>query len=139
MTEIKLSPITRARMIERKLGRLGYCAKIIKTPKEVLVIANEKGRRWSFDTGVGAGTVIDAQLQVCTFDQNDNLYVILNSRKLRDTIQQLEEWTSPLTKLQAEREYAEAVGRAEMREKARWLLQRYAGIIKQVGFGDTGD
>ena len=137
MTEIILSPITRARMIERKLGRLGYCAKIVKTPKEVLVIANEKGKRWLFDNG--AGTPIDAQLQVCTFDARDNIFVILNSRKLRDTIQQLEEWTSPLTKQQAEREYAEAMGRAEMREKARWLLERYAGVIKQVGFGDTGD
>ena len=137
MTEIILSPITRARLIERKLGRLGYCAKIVKTPKEVLVIANEKGKRWMFDNGVGAP--IDAQLQVCSFDQRDNLFVILNSRKLRDTIQQLEEWTSPMTRLQAEREYAEVMGRAEMREKARWLLERYAGVIKQVGFGDSGD
>lgn len=137
MTEIKLSPRTRARLIERKLGRLGYTAKLVDTGKEILVFANEKTKRWIFENGTASPK--ESQAQVCSFDAGDNLYVILNSRKLRDTIQRLEEWMSPLTMQQAKHEYESTMQRAEMREKARWLLERFADKVKQVGYGSTGD
>ena len=137
MTHIELSPRTRARLINERLGSKGYVAKLIKTDKEYIVFANEKARRYA-NNGQINGTV-DCQLQVCTFEGDDKLYVILNSKKMRDQVDQLERMLDPVEAMKIAKEYETTSQRLEMHEKSRWILERFAGLVSQIGYGSTGD
>lgn len=138
MNDIILSPRTRLRLINERLGKRGYAAKAFKNEKgEYTVFANEKARRYC-NNGQISGAV-DIQLQVCTFEGNDNLYVILNSKKMRDQVEQLELMLDPVEAMKIAKEYETTSQRLEMREKARWILERFSGLVSQIGYGSTGD
>ena len=137
MIDIELSPRTRARLINERLGHKGYTAKIIQTPNEYIVFANEKTKQYAWNGPTAA--VRDTSLQVCSFDSDDNLYVILNSKKMRDQVDQLQRLLDPVEAMRIAREYETTSQRLEMREKSRWLLERFAGLVSQIGYGSTGD
>lgn len=139
MIEIKLSPRGRERLINRKLGKRGYSAKTIHTGKEYIVFANEVGKVFVNNDTQTAAASAPAEHQICTFNETDNVYIIMNSKKLRDSIAQLELMKSPIEAMRIAKEFEENSQRAELREKARWLMERFAGIVKQIGYGDTGD
>jgi hypothetical protein len=119
------------------LGRKGYVAKIVQTPNEYIVFANEPMK--SAASNGNACNIVSTQGQICTFDNDDNLYIILNSRKMRDQINQLELMLDPIKAMEIAREYETTSQRLEMREKSRWILERFAGLVSQIGYGSTGD
>lgn len=137
MIDIELSPRTRARLINERIGRKGYIAKIVQTPKEYIVFANEPMK--SAASNGNACKIIPTQGQICTFDSDDNLYIILNSRKMRDQVDQLEKMLDPVKAMEIAREYETTSQRLEMREKSRWILERFAGVCTQIGYGTCGD
>ena len=137
MIHIELSPRTRASLINDRIGRKGYVAKIVQTPKEYIVFANEPMK--SAASNGNACNIVSTQGQICTFDNDDNLYIILNSRKMRDQINQLELMLDPVKAMEIAREYETTSQRLEMREKSRWILERFAGLVSQIGYGSTGD
>lgn len=137
MINIELSPRTRARLINERIGPKGYIAKIVETPNNYIVFANESTKRAGVNGN--ASCLKASQAQICSFDNDDNLYIILNSRKMRNQIEQLALMMDPVKAMEIAREYETTSQRLEMREKSRWLLERFSGLVTQIGYGQTGD
>ena len=137
MIHVELSSRTRARLINDRIGRKGYVSKIVRTPIEYIVFANEPMK--SAASNGNASKIVPTQGQICSFDNDDNLYVILNSKKMRDQINQLELMLSPIEAMKIAKEYETTSQRLELREKSRWLLERLAGLVTQIGYCSVGD